>query len=161
MRAVSALILVKQRKHRDVAARAFANLYRVHAAEFPSECCTSDHEERIQAAYPIHPEIFDRLYEDSSTLINFERPRGVLRLMAAVIHTLWENGDRNPLILPFTIPIDDPRKCRRNGRPRDRGISRQRSKALPKHVGFLGGRQESPSGSQRGNTEVPGLVLDP
>jgi hypothetical protein len=29
--------------------------------------------------------------------------------MAAVIHCLWERGDRNPLILPSTIPIDDPR----------------------------------------------------
>jgi len=29
--------------------------------------------------------------------------------MASVIHSLWEKGDRNPLILPFTIPIDDAR----------------------------------------------------
>jgi len=29
--------------------------------------------------------------------------------MAAVIHSLWEKGDRNPLILPATIPIDDRR----------------------------------------------------
>src|SRR5262249_46992418 len=29
--------------------------------------------------------------------------------MAAVIHSLWEKGDRNPLILPSTIPIDDSR----------------------------------------------------
>jgi hypothetical protein len=29
--------------------------------------------------------------------------------MAAVIHSLWEKGDRNPLILPANIPIDDPR----------------------------------------------------
>jgi predicted AAA+ superfamily ATPase len=36
-------------------------------------------------------------------------PGGVLRLMAAVIHSLWEKGDGNPLILPSTIPIDDPR----------------------------------------------------
>jgi hypothetical protein len=33
----------------------------------------------------------------------------VLRLMAAVIHSLWEKGDRSPLILPSTVPIDDPR----------------------------------------------------
>src|SRR5262249_31455411 len=64
---------------------------------------------RIQAAYPIHPEIFDRLYEDWSTLVKFQRTRGVLRLMAAVIHSLWEKGDRNPLILPSTVPIDDAR----------------------------------------------------
>ncbi len=29
--------------------------------------------------------------------------------MAAVIHSLWEKGDRNPLILPSNIPIDDYR----------------------------------------------------
>ena len=41
--------------------------------------------------------------------MKFQRTRGVLRLMAAVIHCLWEKGDRNPLILPSTIPIDDAR----------------------------------------------------
>ena len=53
--------------------------------------------------------MFDRLYTDWSTLVKFQRTRGVLRLMAAVIHSLWEKGDRNPLILPANIPIDDPR----------------------------------------------------
>ncbi|MFN3327050.1 MAG: ATP-binding protein, partial [Bryobacteraceae bacterium] len=96
-------------KQRDVTARAFADLYRAQGPEFPPECRASDYEKRIQAAYPIHPEIFDRLYTDWSTLVKFQRTRGVLRLMAAVIHSLWEKGDRSPLILPCTIPIDDPR----------------------------------------------------
>ena len=96
-------------KARDVTARACAELYRSQGAEFPSECKGVDYEKRIQAAYPIHPEIFDRLYTDWSTLVKFQRTRGVLRLMAAVIHSLWEKGDRSPLILPSTIPIDDPR----------------------------------------------------
>ena len=96
-------------KQRDLTARAFADLYNVQAAEFPPECRTADYEKRIQAAFPIHPEIFDRLYTDWSTLVKFQRTRGVLRLMAAVIHSLWEKGDRSPLILPSTIPIDDPR----------------------------------------------------
>jgi predicted AAA+ superfamily ATPase len=96
-------------KQRDLTARGFADLYREKAAEFPPECRSGDYEKRIQAAYPIHPEIFDRLYTDWSTLVKFQRTRGVLRLMAAVIHSLWEKGDRGPLILPSTIPIDDPR----------------------------------------------------
>ena len=41
--------------------------------------------------------------------MKFQRTRGVLRLMAAVIHSLWEKDDRNPLILPANIAIDDPR----------------------------------------------------
>jgi len=96
-------------KQRDVTARAFAELYRTQSAEFPMECRTVDYEKRIQAAYPIHPEIFDQLYGGWSTLAKFQRTRGVLRLMAAVIHSLWEKGDKNPLILPSMIPIDDHR----------------------------------------------------
>jgi predicted AAA+ superfamily ATPase len=96
-------------KDRDVVARAFADLYRTQHPEFPPECHDADYEKRIKAAYPIHPEIFDRLYTDWSTLVKFQRTRGVLRLMAAVIHSLWEKGDKNPLILPANIPIDDPR----------------------------------------------------
>src|SRR5208337_2594063 len=96
-------------KQRDLTARAFADLYQAQSAEFPPECRSGDYERRIQAAFPIHPEIFDRLYSDWSTLVKFQRTRGVLRLMAAVIHSLWEKGDRSPLILPSTIPIDDPR----------------------------------------------------
>ena len=96
-------------KQRDVVARAFADFYRTQQAEFPPETRDPDYERRLKAAYPIHPEIFDRLYTDWSTLVKFQRTRGVLRLMAAVIHSLWEKGDKNPLILPANISIDDPR----------------------------------------------------
>jgi predicted AAA+ superfamily ATPase len=98
-----------QFKDRDVVARGFADLYRAQHQEFPPECHDADYEKRIRAAYPIHPEIFDRLYGDWSTLVKFQRTRGVLRLMAAVIHSLWEKGDKTPLIMPANIPIDDPR----------------------------------------------------
>jgi predicted AAA+ superfamily ATPase len=98
-----------QFKDRDVVARAFADFYQTQQAEFPPECREADYEKRIKAAYPIHPEVFDRLYTDWSTLVKFQRTRGVLRLMAAVIHSLWEKSDRNPLILPGNVAIDDPR----------------------------------------------------
>lgn len=96
-------------KQRDVTARAFCDYYRANKSEFPRECGTADYEARIQAAYPIHPEVFDRLYGDWSTLVKFQRTRGVLRLMAAVIHSLWISGDKSPLIMPSLIPIDDQR----------------------------------------------------
>jgi len=96
-------------KQRDVVARTFHELYLAQRAEFPADCTDSDYEKRLQAAYPIHPEVFDRLYRDWGSLPKFQRTRGVLRLMAAVIHCLWERGDRNPLIMPATLPIEDPR----------------------------------------------------
>lgn len=94
---------------RDTTAKAFFDLYRTQQQEFPPECHDSDYEKRLKAAYPIHPEVFDRLYQDWSSLVKFQRTRGVLRLMASVIHSLWEKGDRSPLILPSSISIDDPR----------------------------------------------------
>ncbi len=95
-------------KDRDTVARAFADFYRREHPDFPSECRNADYEKRLKAAYPIHPEVFDRLYTDWSTLVRFQRTRGVLRLMAAVIHNLWMKDDRNPLILPANLSIDDP-----------------------------------------------------
>lgn len=94
---------------RDTVASAFHDVYRTQHQEFPPECRDSPYEGRMKAAYPIHPEVFDRLYGDWSTQPKFQRTRGVLRLMAAVIHSLWEKGDRNPLIMPGNLPIDDPR----------------------------------------------------
>ena len=94
---------------RDTVADGFYDFYRTQRQEFPPESYDSDYKKRLQAAYPIHPELFDRLYTEWSTLVKFQRTRGVLRLMAAVIHSLWEKGDRNPLILPANIPIDDQR----------------------------------------------------
>ncbi len=92
---------------RDATARAFAELYRAQAAEFPAECREAAYGRRLRAAYPIHPELFDRLYEDWSTLERFQRTRGVLRLMAQVVGALWRGGDQSPLILPGTVPLDD------------------------------------------------------
>ena len=103
------LISQEQFKSRDYVSRAFYDLYRTQHQEFPPECRDADYEERVRAAYPIHPEVFDRLYTDWSTLAKFQRTRGVLRLMASVIHALWEKEDRNPLILPCNIPIEDNR----------------------------------------------------
>jgi predicted AAA+ superfamily ATPase len=103
------LVSKEQFVGRDTVARAFFDLYRTQQQEFPLECRDPEYERRLRAAYPIHPEVFDRLYTDWSTLVKFQRTRGVLRLMAAVIHSLWEKGDRNPLILPANIPIDDQR----------------------------------------------------
>jgi hypothetical protein len=93
---------------RDNTAKAFCDLYRSNHQEFPPECREADYERKLKAAYPIHPEIFERLYQDWSGLVKFQRTRGVLRLMAAVIHRLWESNDRSPLILPASVPLDDP-----------------------------------------------------
>jgi predicted AAA+ superfamily ATPase len=91
---------------RDAVIEAFGSMYRNNKDEFLAGVAERDYLDRMAAAYPIHPELFDRLYEDWSTMERFQRTRGVLRLMAAVIHQLWTQGDKSLLIMPGTVPLD-------------------------------------------------------
>ena len=84
-------------------ARGFVEMYQRYADEFPREARDSSYEDRIKQTYPIHPELFDRLYEDWSSLERFQRTRGVLRLMNTVIHALWVGEDQSPLIMPASL----------------------------------------------------------
>ncbi len=87
--------------------RAFADYYTANKEDFPNETQESRYFERMMNAYPIHPEVFDRLYEDWSSLDNFQRTRGVLKLMAKVIHRLWNDNDKELLIMPGSFPLAD------------------------------------------------------
>lgn len=86
-------------------ARAYVEMYRKYNDDFPRESRDAAYEERIKRTYPIHPELFDRLYEEWSSLERFQRTRGVLRLMSTVIHALWTGEDASPLIMPGSIPL--------------------------------------------------------
>jgi predicted AAA+ superfamily ATPase len=90
----------------DAVCGQFSELYRQSGNKFPTET-QNHHYERLRQSYPIHPEIFDRLYEDWSTLDKFQRTRGVLQYMAIVIHRLWNSDNRDALIMPGSIPLDD------------------------------------------------------
>lgn len=94
------------RRKIDATAKAFVDYYRKSVGELPAETRDPAYESRIRDAFPIHPELFDRLYGDWSTLEKFQRTRGVLRLMSAVVHSLHASGDDSPLIMPGSVPLD-------------------------------------------------------
>lgn len=87
--------------------RQFSDFYRQNANAFPAETQSNAYFERLCRSYPIHPEVFDRLYEDWSTLDKFQRTRGVLQYMAIVIHRLWVSENRDALIMPGSVPLED------------------------------------------------------
>ncbi|HWP62017.1 MAG TPA: Swt1 family HEPN domain-containing protein, partial [Candidatus Binatia bacterium] len=92
---------------RDAVVQHFSELYARYPGDFPSETREAEYRRRMERAYPIHPELFDRLFGDWASLDRFQQTRGVLKLMAVVVHVLYERGDRSPLILPSSIPLDD------------------------------------------------------
>ena len=98
---------IDDRLSMDDVCKAFADLYIANKTELPNETQESRYSERMKQAYPIHPEIFDRLYEDWSTLAGFQRTRGVLQLLAQIIHRLWKDGNSDLMIIPGSIPLYD------------------------------------------------------
>lgn len=96
----------KDEAGRDSVCQAFSQMYQENSADFPTNAKEVDYFHRMRSCYPIHPEIFDRLYEDWATIERFQKTRGVLRLMAAVVHNLWMNQDGGLLIMPGSISLD-------------------------------------------------------
>lgn len=98
----------KDPEARDRVCTQFSQLYQTNPSDFPPEVKEVEYRDRMISCYPIHPEIFDRLYDDWSTLERFQRTRGVLRLMAAVIHELWMGSDASAMIMPGSLSLDVP-----------------------------------------------------
>ena len=90
-------------KARDAVCEAFGKMYRENPQNFPLDCRQPDYIQQMKDCYPIHPEMFAQLYDDWATLEKFQRTRGVLRLMAAVINQLWEANDQSLLIIPSSL----------------------------------------------------------
>lgn len=91
----------------DAVCRAFADHYVTHASDLPGETQQSEYLDRMRKAYPVHPEVFERLYRDWSALPNFQRTRGVLKLLARVIHRLWQDDNRDLMLMPGSFPLND------------------------------------------------------
>ena len=98
----------KNTNERDRVCNAFSQMYQDNPSDFPIDAKEVEYKNRLISCYPIHPEIFERLYEEWATLENFQRTRGVLRLMAAVIHELWMDSDGSAMIMPGSLPLDAP-----------------------------------------------------
>jgi predicted AAA+ superfamily ATPase len=98
---------VRDAKARDAVCRAFADAYVAEGAKLPAETQESRYYHRLLQAYPIHPEVFDRLYEDWTTIEGFQRTRGVLKLMAKVIYRLWKDDNKDLFIMPGSLPLHD------------------------------------------------------
>ena len=97
----------RREKERDEICAAFAAMYRKGKQTFPIQTREARYVNRLKACYPIHPQLFDLLYERWATIETFQRTRGVLQLMAKIVHKLWAYHDRHPMIMPGSIPLSE------------------------------------------------------
>ena len=98
---------IRDAKARDQVCRAFADAYVDEGAKVPQETQEARYFDRMMQSYPIHPEVFAQLYEEWTTIEGFQRTRGVLKLMAKVIFRLWQDNNKDLMILPGSLPLYD------------------------------------------------------
>jgi predicted AAA+ superfamily ATPase len=75
-------------------ARAYDVLWRTHAGDLPEARLNEDRAAELSAGYPFHPALMATLTDKLSTLNNFHRVRGMLRLLTQAIATTWIPGSR-------------------------------------------------------------------
>jgi len=100
---------VGQEAERRRAAEAYWDLYQAHAGDLPRKVREVSYRERMVRAYPFHPELVDILYERWGSLPNFQRTRGVLRLLALVVGDLYKRNTGAALIQPSHVNLDNSR----------------------------------------------------
>src|ERR1019366_6439002 len=98
---------IRDAKARDLVCRAFADAYVAEGSKVPHETQESRYFDRMMQSYPIHPEVFAQLYEEWTTIEGFQRTRGVLKLMAKVLYRLWQDDNKDLMILPGSLPLYD------------------------------------------------------
>ena len=88
-------------------AQSYFELYHKLGTDVPSETRAIEYRERIEHAYPFHPELIDVLYERWGSYSTFQRTRGVLRLLAEVVADLYKRKVASPLIQSSLVNLEN------------------------------------------------------
>ncbi len=86
----------------------YAQAYQEHHGDLPAKSRDAGFREKMELAYPFHPDVIDILYEKWSTFSSFQRTRGVLRLLANVVEDLYQRETNIDLILPGDLNLERP-----------------------------------------------------
>lgn len=83
--------------------------YRVLAerqVELPERAVRAEYMDEMVACYPFHPELLSTLTRKTSTIPNFQKTRGALRLLARVVRRVWEEQPADAwLIAPHSVDL--------------------------------------------------------
>lgn len=80
----------------EASVSAYAELYHQFKGELPDHVTRSDYKERIRKSYPFHPELIDVFRVKWASHHDFQRTRGVLRLLASIVSDLWKRHHSLP-----------------------------------------------------------------
>ena len=73
-----------------VAVEAYRAQWSTHRRDLPESVARPEIGDVFRLSYPLHPEVLETLTSKTATLSNFQRVRGMLRLLARTVACLWE-----------------------------------------------------------------------
>ena len=86
------------RKAAEETADAYMEMYRRNSEALPDAASSDGFRERMIANYPFHPTLVDFLNQKLAVAENFQGTRGVLRVLALAVRSLWEKKHAVPMI---------------------------------------------------------------
>lgn len=89
----------------------YSEMYQNLRTELPSRSNKSEYVEMMRRSYPFHPELINIFKDKWASHPQFQRTRGVLRLLASIVSDLWKRRNslvgNHTLIHPSHIQLDN------------------------------------------------------
>ena len=76
----------------------------------PPETTEMQYADRFMKSYPFLPDVIDALYEHWGTISSFQKTRGVLRMLAMVVHRIKDSGKPYITLADFDLSNDTIRR---------------------------------------------------
>jgi len=86
----------------EEAARIYSEMFQElerKGIDLPVKTQRAEYRNEIYESYPFHPELLLTLNRKTSTIPNFQKTRGALRLLAMVVRDLWERKPEGTLLI--------------------------------------------------------------
>ena len=80
----------------EAVASNYLELYQKYRTELPGNASKMEYKQKIMKAYPFHPELIDVFRVRWASHHDFQRTRGALRLLAAIVSDLWKRQHSLP-----------------------------------------------------------------
>lgn len=76
--------------------------------DLPTDMLGAAFAKAVETTFPFHPDLIEVLDKRLSTIPNFQRTRGALRLLARAVRRIWDGGQDLDLIHLHHIDLSDP-----------------------------------------------------
>lgn len=90
-------------------AKEYMEMYAKSASLLPDDASRADFADKLTAHYPFHPTLIDYLNRKLATVETFQGTRGVLRVLAVTVRSIWKEKLAVPMVQTCHLNLRDAR----------------------------------------------------